>query len=83
VALERIREASRLAVGRNQTTKAIEQNSAIEVFLAQDADQRLISRIATLAQHHNIPIVWVETMKQLGVACGIEVGAATAAIVEL
>jgi len=82
VALERIRAASRRAVGLNQTTKAIEHSKAIEVFVAEDADQRLISRIAALAQQHNIPLVWVETMKQLGVACEIDVGAATAAIVE-
>lgn len=83
MALDRIREANRKAVGLNQTTKAIEHGAAREVFVARDADQRLVSRIAALAQQHNIPLVWVETMRQLGEACNIQVGAATAAIVEL
>lgn len=77
----RIREAGRIAVGLNQTTKAIESSQAVELFLARDADQRMTSRIALLAEKHNIPITWVETMKELGIACGIDVGAATAAVV--
>jgi large subunit ribosomal protein L7A len=83
VTIHRIREAGRLAVGTNQTTKAITQDVAVEVFLAEDADQRVVSCIVQLAKQHDVPIVWVKTMKQLGVACGIEVGAATAAIVEI
>lgn len=77
----RIREASRLAVGLNQTTKAIEQSTVVELFVARDAEQRMTTRIALLAETHNVPITWVETMRELGIACGIEVGAAAAAIV--
>ncbi|MBL0389413.1 ribosomal L7Ae/L30e/S12e/Gadd45 family protein [Tumebacillus sp. ITR2] len=79
--LTRIREANHVAVGLNQTTKAIEQSTAVELFVAHDADTRMTSRIALLAEKHHVPITWVETMRELGIACGIEVGAATAAIV--
>jgi large subunit ribosomal protein L7A len=79
--MDRIRDASHRVVGVNQTTKALEQAIASEVFLAKDADRRVVSRIVALAKQNNTPIFWVETMKQLGVACGIEVGAATAAVV--
>ncbi|HEU4964889.1 MAG TPA: ribosomal L7Ae/L30e/S12e/Gadd45 family protein [Bacilli bacterium] len=79
--LHRIRETEWL-VGINQTAKALKQHIVQELFVAKDADEQLVSRIALLAQQHQMPITWVETMKQLGNACGIEVGAATAAIVK-
>lgn len=77
-----IRNAERLSVGINQTTKALGQGLVRELFLARDADARMLSRLIALANQHDAPIVWVETMKQLGEHCGIQVGAVTAAIVE-
>lgn len=71
-----------MLVGVNQTVKALKQNIVQELFVAKDADEHLISRICLLAQQQNTPVTWVETMKQLGDACGIEVGAAAAAIVK-
>ena len=35
-----------------------------------------------LAQKNDVPITYVDSMKKLGKACGIEVGAATVAITE-
>ncbi|EJY56849.1 ribosomal protein L7Ae/L30e/S12e/Gadd45 [Alicyclobacillus hesperidum URH17-3-68] len=36
--------------------------------------------VVQLASKLGVPIEWVDTMRQLGKACGIEVGAATASI---
>lgn len=81
MATDRIRKSDHVVVGLNQTTKALELAIASEVFLAKDADRRVHSKVLALAKQNNTPVTWVDTMKQLGVACGIEIGAAAAALI--
>lgn len=68
-------------IGSKQTTKMVEQRKAIEVYVAQDADPRMKDNIVRLCETAGVPITWVDTMKSLGVTCGIEVGAAMAAVI--
>ncbi|BCJ87345.1 ribosomal L7Ae/L30e/S12e/Gadd45 family protein [Effusibacillus dendaii] len=79
---ERIRSANHVAIGTNQTTKALEQSAAKEVFVAKDADKKIVDRVLRLCELKQTPFVWVDSMKQLGKLCGIEVGAAVAAILK-
>ncbi|MBB6675044.1 ribosomal L7Ae/L30e/S12e/Gadd45 family protein [Cohnella nanjingensis] len=69
-------------VGTKQTTKMVEQGKAAVVYVAQDADSRLIGRITQLCQQHGVAVTPVETMRELGKACGIDVGTAMAVVVE-
>lgn len=68
------------SIGTKQTTRLVEAGKAIEVFVAKDADPRMIQRIVHLCNKMGVRITYVESMKQLGKACGIEVGAAMAAV---
>lgn len=68
------------SIGTKQTTRLVESGKAKQVFVAQDADPRMIQRIVHLCKKMGVRITYVETMKQLGKACGIEVGAAMAAV---
>jgi len=77
---EKVEWAKELTIGINQTAKAIEQNIACEVYIAKDADKRLTQKIALLCKEKGVPVIYVDSMRRLGKACGIEVGAATAAI---
>lgn len=77
---DRILGAKNVAVGTNQTTKALEQFVAQEVFVAKDADRKIVDRIVQQCETKMVPVTWVDSMKQLGKVCGIEVGAAVAAI---
>ena len=62
--------------------KMVEQGKATEVYVAQDADPRLKDKIVrALRRWQDVPIYLVETMKMLGETCGIEVGAAMAAVI--
>lgn len=70
-----------LRIGTKQTTKAVESGVAAKLFVARDADPKLTSKIVTLAKKMGVEVTYVDSMKQLGKACGIEVGAAMAAIV--
>lgn len=82
MSLDRIRLARKRTVGTNQTIKALMQMVAKQLYIARDADERVVTPVLALAREKGVPVFWVETMKQLGKACGIEVGAAAAAIIE-
>lgn len=82
MSLERIRQASKRTIGSNQTIKVLQQRVATSVFVAHDAEKRVTQPIVDLAEKHRVPLTWVTSMKELGKACGIDVGAAAAAIVE-
>ena len=68
-----------IVVGLKQLRKALKDDGVRKVFLARDAEPRLIEPIETQCREKDIPVTWVETMAELGAACGIEVGAAAAA----
>lgn len=69
-------------IGIKQTIKAVENNTAAAVFIARDADEKVVRALRELCLANNVEIVNAETMKQLGKACGIEVGAAAACILK-
>lgn len=80
--MDRIRLARKRTIGTNQTTKALQQSIAKKVYVAKDAEARVTAPIVALAQERGVPVEWIDTMKQLGKACNIEVGAAAVAIIE-
>lgn len=71
---------SRLIIGTKQTLKAMNNGDVSEVFLADDADIQLTQKVADLAKELDILCHRVDSMKKLGAACDIEVGASTVAI---
>lgn len=79
---EKVKAAKTLLIGTKQTKKAIEQGKVEEVIVAQDADQHVISPVISMCRKRGIAVSFVDSMKELGKACGIEVGAATAAILK-
>lgn len=74
---DKVSQAEKLIIGTKQTIKALETEIAKEVIIAADADRRVIAKVETLARAKGIPIITVDSMKKLGKACGIDVGAAT------
>ena len=74
-------DKSRIVVGAKQLKKAVAAGRAKCVFLAENADPALTEPISEMCRQQNIHITWVRTMAELGRACGIEVGAAAAAVV--
>ena len=51
-----------------------------EVYLAQDADLFIVRQVKDACNQAGVRIVEVDTMKQLGEACGVEVKTASAGI---
>jgi|UPI0003F6134D large subunit ribosomal protein L7A len=77
---EKVERAKELTIGIKQTMKAVEHQQADTVFIATDADRRLTQKVELLCKEKGVPVIYVDSMRRLGKACGIEVGAATAAI---
>lgn len=73
--------AGKIKIGTKQTTRFVELGMATEVYVAKDADPRLLSKIVRLCQSTGVTVTYIDSMKSLGKACGIEVGAAMAAVV--
>lgn len=81
MALEALKNANRV-IGIKQVTKALRKGIAQSVYVADDADAHCIEPLLESCKEQSVEIVYVETMKVLGEACGIEVGAAAAAILQ-
>ena len=72
----------KVIVGAKQIRKAIQSRRVFKVFLAKNADFVLTENLEAMCLQNHIPCTWVPNMVDLGSACGIEVGAAAAAIVD-
>jgi large subunit ribosomal protein L7A len=77
---DRIRAARRKLVGTKQAMKAVARGQAAEVYVARDADPRVVRDLIRLCEEKNVPLIYVDGMAELGRACGIQVGAASAAV---
>ncbi len=69
-------------IGIKQSIKAVGNNIAVTVYFADDADVRVLLPLQQVCQTQKIPIVSGYSMKELGTACGIDVGAAAIAILK-
>ena len=77
-----INDSDSLKVGIKQASKALMGNRVKARYIAKDAEQHVTRRIMELADENNVPIIMVESMKELGKACKIDVGAATAVVLK-
>lgn len=66
-------------VGTKQTLRAIEKGNAKILYVAKDAQEQVTMRAIDLAKSKEIPVVYIDTMKELGNMCNVEVKTATAA----
>ena len=82
-AVSRARETGKIKKGTNETTKAVERGLAKLVIIAEDVDPpEIVAHLPLLCDEKKIPYVYVPSKKRLGEAAGIEVQAASAAILE-
>ena len=79
--LQNLSETS-FVVGTKQLKKAVKAGRVRYVFLAENADPAVTEPLEALCAANHIQITWVPSMAELGRVCGIEVGAAAAAVVD-
>ena len=82
-ALETARNTGKVAKGTNEVTKFIERGNAALVLIAEDVDPaEIVAHIPVLAEEKEIPYVYLPTKEAVGGAAGLNVGTASAAIVD-
>ena len=82
-ALEIARNTGKVAKGTNEVTKFIERGNAELVLIAEDVDPaEIVAHIPVLAEEKEIPYVYLATKEEVGGAAGLNVGTASAAIVD-
>ncbi|MFO7274602.1 MULTISPECIES: ribosomal L7Ae/L30e/S12e/Gadd45 family protein [Thermaerobacter] len=82
MSLDRLRAARRRTVGTKQTLKAVLRGEAVRVYVARDAEPHVVRDLVQACQARGVELEYVDTMRELGSACKIKVGAASAAILE-
>ncbi|RBQ24610.1 50S ribosomal protein L7Ae [Candidatus Methanobinarius endosymbioticus] len=82
-ALETARNTGKVAKGTNEVTKFIERGNAELVVIAENVDPaEIVAHIPVLAEEKEIPFVYLPTKEEVGGAAGLNVGTASAAIVD-
>ncbi len=76
-------ERSRLHTGYKQAVRALNENKAEKLFIAEDCDaDKILNPLMSTATEKNIEVLKVSTMSELGEMCGIDVGASCAVILK-
>ena len=78
--LNELANASKV-VGVKQARRALAGGQAKRLYLARDADPQLTEPLERQAAERGVEVVWAESMKALGKACGIAVGASVCAAI--
>ena len=69
-------------VGAKQVKRALKNEEIETVFIAKDAEKEITNEIAQLCNNEDIEVIYVDNMRKLGDACGIDVNAAVAALIK-
>ncbi len=82
-AVRQAKQTGKVRKGTNETTKAVERGIAKLVVLAEDVEPpEVVAHLPLLCEERNTPFIFVPSKAQLGSALGLDVAAASAAIVE-
>ena len=66
-------------IGTKQVKNAIKSGKASKIYIALDCDPEISEPVKQLAQTYNLTVSFIETRKELGQMCGIDVKTACAA----
>ena len=69
-----------VVTGRKQTLRAIQNGKAKTVYMAKDAQPDVCAQIEAACKAAGIECIQADSMRQLGAAAGIAVGASACAV---
>ena len=67
-------------IGDKQSKKAIRDGAAAEVYVALDAEKRVVGPVYELCSETGTKVTEITTMAELGNAVGIDVGASVVTV---
>ena len=77
--LEKLKNSSKV-VGTRRLLRAVQAGEIAEAYIAMDADLFIVRQVRQACTEAGVRLNEVETMKELGRACGVEVKTASAGI---
>jgi large subunit ribosomal protein L7Ae len=81
--LEQVKDGGRIKRGTNEVTKAIERGKARLVFIGADVTPaEIVRHLPILAKEKDVAYIQIPEAKSLGNSAGLQVGAASVAIVD-
>lgn len=69
-------------IGLKQSRRAVKEGLVREAYVAEDVEERLARPFLEACVEASVPITKVPTMKELGQAAGIDIGAAVVVILK-
>ena len=69
-------------VGTKQVKRALANGKVGIVYIAKDADEKVVNEITIACNKKQVEIIYVESMRKLGEVCNIDVSAASAALLK-
>jgi large subunit ribosomal protein L7A len=69
-------------VGAKAVQRALTSGIVEKVFVAKNADERVVRGVLELCKKQGIPVVYSGTTEELGKSCGLRVGAAAYAVLK-
>lgn len=75
-------QRQQMHIGYKQSLRAITEGNAKKLLLAADCDEKMSAPLKKAADENNVTTDMVETMRELGNLCGIDVGASCAVILK-
>lgn len=79
--LEKLKNASKV-VGTRRVLRAIQAGEVAEAYVARDADLYIVRQVREACKQANVRMIEVDSMVQLGQACGVEVKTASAGLLK-
>ena len=80
--VEKAKETGKIRRGTNEVTKQVERGQAKLVIMAEDVTpEEILAHMPLLCEEKNIPYTYVSSKQELGAAAGLEVAAASVAII--
>ena len=78
--MENLKAAAKKAVGTKAVLRALASREAACVYVASDIDTFLYQKVTRACADAAVPVIRVESNKELGKVCGLQIGCAAAAI---
>ena len=69
-------------IGVKQSIKAIKDGKGTVLYVAKDAERKIIIPLVEIALRNEIKVIEIDTMRDLGKMCGIDVKSSATLILE-
>ena len=80
--MENLKAAAKKAVGTKAVLRALTAGEAACVYVASDIDTFLYQKVTRACADAGVPVIKVDSAKELGRACSLTIGCAAAAVLK-